>query len=49
VPGDEEFSYQWKEAEWWFSSAAHRDAFAEDPERYAPQYGGFCAYAASQG
>jgi YHS domain-containing protein len=48
VPGDEEFSYQWKEAEWWFSSAAHRDAFAEHPERYAPQYGDFCAYAASQ-
>ena len=32
-----------------FASAANRDAFAAAPERYAPQYGGFCAYAAALG
>ena len=32
-----------------FSSAAHRDAFKADPEKYAPQYGGFCAYGAAIG
>jgi YHS domain-containing protein len=32
-----------------FASAAHRDAFAADPTRYLPQYGGFCAWAVSRG
>jgi YHS domain-containing protein len=32
-----------------FASAANRDAFVAAPERYAPQYGGFCAYAAALG
>ncbi len=32
-----------------FSSTAHRDAFKADPEKYAPQYGGFCAYGAAIG
>ena len=36
-------------AKWLFSSAEHRDAFAKEPEKYAPQYGGYCAYGVSQG
>lgn len=32
-----------------FASAANRDAFAADPGKYAPQYGGFCAYAVANG
>ena len=32
-----------------FASAANRDAFAGDPARYAPQYGGYCAYGAARG
>ena len=32
-----------------FSSVAHRDAFKADPAKYAPQYGGFCAYGAAIG
>ena len=32
-----------------FASAAHREAFAADPTRYLPQYGGFCAWAVSRG
>ncbi|MEO1590775.1 MAG: YHS domain-containing (seleno)protein [Cyanobacteria bacterium J06632_22] len=49
VPGRAEFSYRWGNATWQFSSAAHRDQFAANPEQYAPQYGGFCAWAVSQG
>jgi YHS domain-containing protein len=49
VPGQAEFSLDWMGATWRFASAANRDAFAAEPERYAPQYGGYCAYAVSQG
>ena len=49
VAGSPEFSYTWNEATWQFSSAENRDKFAENPEQYAPQYGGFCAWAVSQG
>jgi hypothetical protein len=34
---------------WRFASAANRDAFVADPARYAPQYGGFCAYGTAGG
>jgi len=47
VQGSPEYSYVWAEAEWHFADQAHRDLFAEDPERYAPQYGGYCAWAVS--
>lgn len=49
VAGQSEFSYTWNDATWLFASAEHRDQFAENPEQYAPQYGGFCALAVSQG
>ena len=49
VKGSSQFSHQWMGATWLFASAAHRDQFAADPERYAPQYGGYCSYAVSQG
>ncbi|MBP0017205.1 MAG: hypothetical protein J7647_06550 [Cyanobacteria bacterium SBLK] len=49
VTGKSEFSHTWSETTWWFASAENRDRFAADPERYAPQYGGFCAWAVSQG
>lgn len=49
VTGNKKFSYQWKGANWQFSSAANRDLFAKNPEKYAPAYGGYCAKAASDG
>ena len=49
LEGKREFSVDWKGATWRFASAANRDAFKGDPERYAPQYGGYCAWAVSQG
>ena len=48
-PGDPAFSHDWKGATWLFASAAHRDAFAAEPARYAPQFGGYCAYAITKG
>ena len=41
VKGSREFSYQWNDARWYFASAENRDRFAADPERFAPQYGGY--------
>lgn len=49
VEGDARFAFVWREANWRFASAEHRDAFAKEPERYAPQYGGYCAFGMSRG
>ena len=48
IKGSREFEMSWKGANWRFSSAANLSAFRGDPERYAPQYGGYCAWAVSQ-
>ena len=49
VKGTTEFSASYKGADWHFSSAENRDLFAANPAKYAPKYGGHCAYAASKG
>jgi YHS domain-containing protein len=49
IKGSSEFSQKWLGATWHFASAKHRDAFAADPIRYAPQYGGFCALSVADG
>jgi hypothetical protein len=49
VEGLSDISYKWRGAEWRFKSAANRDTFAAAPEKYAPQFGGYCAWAVSQG
>ena len=49
VKGSAAFTHQWMDATWWFASAEDRDEFARIPEKYAPQYGGYCAYGVSQG
>lgn len=49
VQGQEAFSYEWKGARWLFASAKDRDLFKADPEKYAPQWGGFCAVGISNG
>lgn len=48
-PGKSEHSIEWKGATWRFSTAANRDLFAANPEQYEPEFGGYCAYAISQG
>lgn len=49
VAGSAQTTHMWNGATWRFSSVANRDAFAAAPERYAPAYGGHCAWAAAQG
>jgi YHS domain-containing protein len=49
VEGKKGFETEWNGATWRFVSAEHRDLFAADPGKYAPQYGGYCAWAVSQG
>lgn len=48
VLGTTQFEYTWEGATWRFSSAANRDAFAKSPAAYAPQFGGYCAWAVSR-
>ncbi|HYE51134.1 MAG TPA: YHS domain-containing (seleno)protein [Azospirillaceae bacterium] len=47
--GSKDFTHSWMGAEWRFATAENRDLFAAAPERYAPQFGGYCAWAVSQG
>ncbi len=47
--GRAEHSLEYMGATWRFSSAENKALFEGDPERYAPQYGGYCAWAVSQG
>jgi len=49
VEGNAEFTHQWRGATWRFASAENRDRFIAAPERYAPQYGGYCSWAVSHG
>ena len=49
VRGRAEHAADWQGATWHFASAANRAAFLADPEAYAPQYGGHCAWAMAQG
>lgn len=49
VKGSSSYSTQWKGATWRFATPENLAAFKADPEAYAPQYGGYCAWAVSQG
>lgn len=49
VEGTAQFTHRWHDAEWRFATATNRDAFAREPEKYAPQYGGFCAWGMAEG
>lgn len=47
--GSADITTEWNGAKWRFTSDAHRSMFVEDPEKYAPQYGGFCALGMAHG
>lgn len=49
VEGSRDFAFDWRGATWLFSSQSNLEAFQTDPERYAPQYGGYCAWAVANG
>ncbi|MCF6343556.1 MAG: YHS domain-containing protein [Devosiaceae bacterium] len=49
VEGSEQYSFEWNGAVWFFSSDENKSLFMANPEKYAPQYGGYCAFAVSRG
>jgi YHS domain-containing protein len=49
VEGSDNYSLDWSGAKWKFIAQANLDSFKMAPEKYAPQYGGFCAYGCSEG
>lgn len=49
VAGHKDITLDWMGATWRFATKENRAAFQADPTAYAPQYGGYCAYAASEG
>lgn len=49
IKGAKAFTARYMDADWYFTSAENRDRFVSMPEKYAPQYGGYCAWAVSKG
>lgn len=47
--GDDRYTAEHDGATYRFASAEHRDAFTGNPEKYAPQYGGYCAFGTAMG
>jgi len=48
LKGSESFTFPWHGMTWHFSSKENRDLFAGSPEKYAPQYDGWCAWAMTE-
>ena len=48
IKGSDSFSCDWSGSKWLFASKANLDSFKLSPEKYAPQYGGYCAYGCSE-
>ena len=49
VKGSSSHTHKWNGATWHFSSAKNLSLFKANPTKYAPQYGGYCAYAIAKG
>jgi hypothetical protein len=49
IKGDRKFSWRWNNAIWQFANQQNLDSFKVAPEKYAPQYGGYCAYGLADG
>ena len=49
VPGNPQFQTDRFNTSWYFSSARNQQVFEQTPEKYLPEYGGYCAYAMSYG
>ena len=49
MKGSRNYEYNWKDATWRFSEKEHLELFKANPEKYAPRYGGYCAWAVSRG
>ena len=48
VKGSKDHSFQWKNAAWYFSSDKNLELFKSDPDKYAPQFGGYCAFGVAE-
>ena len=48
VEGSSTLQFEWGGATWRFATAANRDRFMKDPGSFAPQFGGYCAWAVSR-
>lgn len=48
LKGSESFTFKWHNMTWYFSTKENRDLFAAGPEKYAPQYDGYCAWAMTE-
>jgi YHS domain-containing protein len=49
VQGKASFSFKWHRLTWHFANKADLALFSKDPEKYAPQYDGYCAWAMTMG
>ena len=49
VQGSPEYSYEWAGAKWLFANDDNLQKFKQNPEQWAPQYGGHCALGMSEG
>ena len=49
IKGEKAFKTEYMDADWYFANQKNLDKFIQNPQRYAPQYGGYCAWAVSQG
>lgn len=49
IPGADSLSLAWNNATWYFASSKNLELFRKNPEKYAPQYGGYCAFGLSNG
>ena len=49
VKGNSTFACLWSRLMWKFSSEENLQLFSQNPEQYAPQYGGFCSFGVSSG
>lgn len=47
--GNKMYSYKWMDAKWYFNNQDNMKMFKDNPEKYAPAFGGYCAYAVSKG
>jgi len=48
MKGNESFTFQWHGMTWYFLTKENRGLFAASPEKYAPQYDGWCAWAMTE-
>ena len=48
LKGNESFTVQWHDMTWYFATKENKDLFAAGPEKFAPQYDGYCAWALTE-